>query len=1119
MDPYGNDISPKVNRILNVILVALLLIVIRIWHLSVVQYEERVEESKRPQKKVIMEPSKRATIRDRYNVPLATNQIHYQAAFLYSELKSVPSIRWDTDSTGKKIRVFNRREYIKKLSHLIAEELKLDPERVEDLIYSKAALYYNIPYILKEDITEKEYYRLKMLEKDWLGIHVQQLPRRHYPLGKVAGDIIGYMGAINREEYEKILGEMQLLNSYFTDLQNGEDPPLPNGLKSGEQVYERLLDLEEMAYTIHDHVGKGGIESRFEQDLRGFQGKRMYYSDARGNFLAELPDGRDPLPGKRLLLTISSELQEYAEQILAQNEAVRETKISGPDAYKQLTLHPREPWIKGGSIVAMNPNSGEIYALASYPRIDPNDYMLSGSNEIDRVKKSNIQRWFESESYLAEVWNQQRPFEKEHYDAKHQTWVDKGDYLTWDHYLDLILPPNNRVRISLKRVGNVENAILVQSSIHEMLRITKSNSVYSLINALYSSDPHVPYQNSSIAKIKLDHIPNESWARVQELKRKIDRFVLDIPSNHDKVLLIDLCRMAVRDDLFTPNLIDQCGKLDLNSYHDSSTAFASLDSVIRPVAKELFRDTDFKSWRKGNEKEFLKQKRLEEKIQNAYQKPYIDYLDQEEGQMFDDFWNMYQWEFMQAFLTGETNGNNGLGDYIEYFRSWHDELLDGAHAALPWRNAYLILQKQVKGISAENRIPYLMTLRGYHELNRPLLGSYRNLRNAKKLPLEKHLATAFYPAYGYGYGRSHAYRQATTQGSIFKLIPAYEAMVQIYPKNTTKTVTPADLNPLVIVDQIFKKGNTIYVGMTADGKPIPQLYKGGRIPRSSKNNFGRMDLMKAIETSSNPYFSLLAGEILEDPNDMVKAAQLFGFGKKTGIDLPAEIPGKMPTDLETNKTGLYATAIGQHTLVVTPLQTAVMLSAIANGGKILKPQIVCLKAGKAPDRDPLASTFKGADLGSENSVDRVDPVVLNQIFLPDIIRKILLEGMHRVVLRTQAESIIGLSRLYKDYPEAISDYVELKNQLVGKTSTAESMERLDLDSDRGTTMYKHVWFGGISFKNDVTGGLISKNAYANPELVVVVYLRFGGYGKEAAPIAAQVVKKWREITARMEPTQ
>ena len=51
---------------------------------------------------------------------------------------------------------------------------------------------------------------------------------------------------------------------------------------------------------------------------------------------------------------------------------------------------------------------------------------------------------------------------------------------------------------------------------------------------------------------------------------------------------------------------------------------------------------------------------------------------------------------------------------------------------------------------------------------------------------------------------------------------------------------------------------------------------------------------------------------------------------------------------------------------------------------------------------------------------------------------------------------------------------------------------------------KDVWFGGISF-------LPSKEKEEEPELVVVVYLKFGDYGKEAAPLAGQIITKWREL--------
>jgi len=167
---------------------------------------------------------------------------------------------------------------------------------------------------------------------------------------------------------------------------------------------------------------------------------------------------------------------------------------------------------------------------------------------------------------------------------------------------------------------------------------------------------------------------------------------------------------------------------------------------------------------------------------------------------------------------------------------------------------------------------YLKTIRSYHELTRPLLGKYRYLRSAANAQ-EKHLASAFYPAYGYGYARSHAYRQATIQGSLFKIVTGYEVLVQRIKKLGMKNPSIADLNPLVIIDEVYQKGNTSYVGYTEDGQSIPQLYKGGRLPRSlAHQHSGRVDLLRAYEVSSNPYFSLLAGECLEDPNDLADAA-------------------------------------------------------------------------------------------------------------------------------------------------------------------------------------------------------------------------------------------------------
>lgn len=1077
LDRHNHNIPEKANRILNVILVAMLLIVLRIWHLAVIQHDQKVEESRRPQRRTILEPARRATIRDRFNIPLAMNKIQYNAAVLYSQIQQIPSVKWEFEG-GKKVKKFKRKEYIANLAKMLGDELHLDAERIEDLIHAKASFYSKMPFVIKENLAEAEYYRLKMLEKDWPGITMQRIPKRHYPLGKVGADVIGYLGAINKEEYEKILQEIRTLEA-FVEAAGDEGPEeLPPGIANLGQARKRLMDLKEYAYSLNDTVGKAGIEAYFEQYLRGFHGKKTFYSDARGNYLSELPGSRPFLSGQRLLLTISSELQEFAEKLLAQNERIREPKATSLQASsKQSSITLRQPWIKGGAIIALDPKNGEVLAMASYPRFDPNDFILSGSQERVKQKRSNVNHWLENELHISEIWNQARALEREGYNDRKEKFVDEKMVLTWGQYLHLILPKTSPVLEAITKIGTVGGAIDFQDA--------------------YSKD--------------LDH---------EEKNLLLQPILANIPSQYEKTLLADLCRLAVDSSRFTKELKDAIGSQTLEEYRNACAAKVAVADAVKEMSKDLFHDIDFKAWRTQNAKEFLQQMRREEKAAKKSTRPYIEYLDAVENRLFKEFWENHGLSLINSFLRDDAEWDPGLQPYFEHFQKWRQEIVQGAHQSLPWHAAYMTLQRSIRKLNPKLSEEYLASLRGYQELIRPLLGRYRYLRKENGKQLEKHLASAFYPSRGFGYGRSQAYRQAASQGSIFKLVTSYAALIQRY-QEMGSAATKSQLNPMEIIDHTHRRGKELFVGYEEDGKPLPRFYKGGRLPRST-HVIGKLDLVRAIETSSNPYFSLIAGEYLKDPEDLARTARVFSYGSKSGIDLPGEIAGKIPEDLSTNRTGLYSTAIGQHTLVVTPLQTALMLSAIANQGKVLKPKIVKMTVGKTPfryqDLHKAISGYKysgllhNADIHFPLFTPRTctkDPIlnpiptqVKTKAPMPGIIREMILDGMRRVVIRTQEESLTTLSRLYRDYPEAISDYIDLKHDLFGKTSTAESVENLDLDPLTGTNLYTHVWFGGISFSDE---------KYEEPELVVVIYLRFGGFGKEAAPMAAQMVKKWREI--------
>ncbi len=161
---------------------------------------------------------------------------------------------------------------------------------------------------------------------------------------------------------------------------------LPKGFQNPFQVRERLKQLQEKAYTINDFIGKTGVEATFDPELRGYAGKKTYEIDIKGNPVRELPGFRRAVTGQRLLLSISSELQEYAEQLLAQHEKLREVQ-----GQQRRTFFERASWIKGGAIVAMDPKRDRrsVLALASYPRIDLNDFIPSKMHHEQEKKKAN----------------------------------------------------------------------------------------------------------------------------------------------------------------------------------------------------------------------------------------------------------------------------------------------------------------------------------------------------------------------------------------------------------------------------------------------------------------------------------------------------------------------------------------------------------------------------------------------------------------------------------------------------------------------------------------------------------------------------------------------------------
>ncbi len=1113
-----HNISDKANRVLNVIILGLLLILVRVWYLSVIQHDDQLEKARRPKRRTVIEKIERATIRDRFNIPLALNKIQYNAAVCYSDIRQIPAARWETQADGKRVRVQVRSSYIKKLSELLANHLQLDAQKIEDTIHGKASLFPHTPFILKEDLTEEEYYRLKLLEKDWVGIRTERGSKRYYPLGKVGSDVIGYMGAISSKEYYTIAQELKFLQAYLAEREAGEIAVLPKGFNNPLEVRERLKTLQEKAYTINDLVGKMGVEGAFDADLRGYAGKKINEVDIKGNSIRELPGGRKGVSGQRLLLSISSELQEYAEELLIDNERIRESRHANGDA--DLSA----PWIKGGAIVALNPKTGEVIALASYPRMDPNDFIPSRIPDVKASKQAAVMKWLENEAYIGEIWDGKRPLERERLDG---SIYNESIELTLGRYFETILAPNSSIYAAMQKIPSVAAALSFQENMEKLLELSGQTKMSALFDVLYFGESHRPSKIALIPEEKEAAQNNltQNAGEVAWIREKIDPILGKIKYNNDKLLALDLCRLIADRESFPPELLECIGPLSLAGYRLLNQSASIIKSFLHAQAKLWFQTQDFQKWRDAHFKAYLKEKRKEEKEKRRYAKPYTDYLEQIERQMFLEFWEENNQLFLHAFIFGAP-ADSPLGPYLKQISQLRESNSEvSAHAEK--------IKTAIHLLSTDLQMHFLKSMRSFDDLNRPLYGKYRALRNVKGIQFEKHLASAFYPISGYGYGRSQAFRQSTPQGSIFKLVVAYQALLERFEKLKNAQRVFSDVNPLTLIDNLqwHPKANSIeqVLGYTLDGQPIKRFYKGGNLLRSHPN-IGKIDLVGAIEQSSNMYFSILTVDHMADPLNLVHGSRGFGFGEKTGIELPGEIAGSLPDDVTHNRTGLYAFAIGQHSLVVTPLQTAVMLGAIANKGEILKPKVVQLIAGQEPlaeYRDPFAVghyPFKDnlASIGihfplfTSTQSEGGNPYVWysakeikHKLFMPDIIRNPLIEGMHRVIAGPKGTARPNIIRVLKQNPAWMRNFQELKNQIIGKTGTAEILYKQTIDSESIAKIQNHIWFGGVSFTPD------DNQNWEDPELVVVVYLRFSeAGGKEAAPLAAEIVKKWREICDR-----
>jgi penicillin-binding protein 2 len=190
----------------------------------------------------------------------------------------------------------------------LSEGLKLDGEILRERFDQLKSQPAFESILIKEGATQADIAWVDAHQLELPALRVEQTPQRRYPANGMLAHVLGYVGEISPE---------QLKQPDFKERKPG------------------------------DIIGQEGLEAVYDEYLRGRDGYRKVIVDSRGHIQNEV-ERIEPQSGQDIVTTIDLDLQQAAEDQLRKSPQGR------------------------GVIIAMDPNNGEIFALASAPTFDPN---------------------------------------------------------------------------------------------------------------------------------------------------------------------------------------------------------------------------------------------------------------------------------------------------------------------------------------------------------------------------------------------------------------------------------------------------------------------------------------------------------------------------------------------------------------------------------------------------------------------------------------------------------------------------------------------------------------------------------------------------------------------------
>jgi penicillin-binding protein 2 len=285
-----------------IVLFVFAVLFLRLWALQVLSGDRYLNAAQNNQVRTVRTQAQRGPILDRNGLVVVDNAAGTSVQLWPADLP---------DDEGERLAVLRR------LSDVVAVPVPWMLRQIE-----RRAGDPLTPIVVKRGVHAEHVHYLEERQDRFPGVRIASSFLRTYPYKALGAHVLGHVGEVTKEQ-----------------LAASDDPTLALG----------------------DEIGQAGVESTYDEFLRGRAGTNLLRVDSLGRPLGTLLPARDAVPGYALRLTIDVRLQQATERALR---------------YGIQQAHANEDWYaNGGAIVAMDPRNGQILASASNPTFRPSVFV------------------------------------------------------------------------------------------------------------------------------------------------------------------------------------------------------------------------------------------------------------------------------------------------------------------------------------------------------------------------------------------------------------------------------------------------------------------------------------------------------------------------------------------------------------------------------------------------------------------------------------------------------------------------------------------------------------------------------------------------------------------------